>query len=110
MDEHRNLQMGDLVWLGDDSVKGCDYKIARVLETYSAKDRVIGTATVKMSSGTSKRRQLKLVPLFYSKCFREQNRAGNVGASKETENKKSFKNLLIFCAKSRSDLLITSIK
>ena len=85
--QHRALSLGDLVWLIDDSVRPCYYKLARVLETYPAMDGDIRSATVKTSTVIYKRPLVILSPLLYYKSFAEESRAGDFRASTQTEKK-----------------------
>ena len=81
-----NLNIGDLVWLVDDNLKRSHYRMARVIETYPGKDGVVRSALIKTSDGTLKRPVVKLAPLFDDR-FHAENGAGDVGASKEVEEK-----------------------
>ena len=50
--EHvRNLKEGELVWLVDDSVKRCEYKLGRVIEIFTGNDGLVRSAKVKMAHG-----------------------------------------------------------
>ena len=48
--EHvRNLKEGESVWLVDDSVKYCGYKLGRIIEIFTGNDGVVRSARVKMA-------------------------------------------------------------
>ena len=78
-DDERVLKVGDLVWLIDESVKRHENKMARVIEVFPGADGVIRSALIKTSDGALQRPAVKLAPVFYE-CFRDENRAGDVGA------------------------------
>ena len=80
----RNLKVGELVWLVDDQLKRCYYRMARVIEVYPGGDGVVRSAKIKTAEGELRRPVVKLAPVFYE-CFRDENRAGNVGASDTVE-------------------------
>ena len=64
--EHvRNLKEGELVWLVDDSVKRCQYKLVRINEIFTGNNGVLRSARVKMAHGELKRPVVKLGPVFY---------------------------------------------
>ena len=45
--EHvRNLKEGELVWLVDDFVKRCEYKLGRIIEIFTGNDGVLRSARV----------------------------------------------------------------
>ena len=81
----RQLEVNDLVWIVDESVKRAHYKMGRVLEVYHGSDGRVRSALVKTEDGKLKRPVVKLAPMFYESVFREKNRAGNVGASHQKE-------------------------
>ena len=78
-DDERVLKVGDLVWLIDDSVRRHENKMARVTEVFPGADGVIRSALIRTSNGVLRRPAVKLAPVFYE-CFRDENRAGDVGA------------------------------
>ena len=80
--EHvRNLKEGELVWLVDDSVKRCEYKLGRIIEIFTGNDGVVRSARVKMAHGGLNRPVVKLAPEFYDGVSEIENRAGDVGAT-----------------------------
>ena len=80
--EHvRNLKEGELVWLVDDSVKRCEYKLGRIIEIFTGNDGVVRSARVKMGHGELYRPVVKLVPVFYDGVSEIENRACDVGAT-----------------------------
>ena len=86
-EEVRNIQVGELVWLVDESLKRCDYKMGRVKEVYQGSDGVVRSALVKFSTGDLKRPVVKLAPVFHDSVFTSENRAGDVGATNSLERK-----------------------
>ena len=88
--EHvRNLKEGELVWLVDDSVKGCEYKLGRIVEIFTGNDGVVRSARVKMAHGELNRPVVKLAPVFYDGVSEIENRAGDVGATSNELQKPS---------------------
>ena len=87
LEEVRQLEVNDLVWIVDDNVKRAHYKTSRVLEVYHGSDGRVRSALVKTEDGKLKRPVVKLAPMFYESVFREKNRAGNVGASHQKAEK-----------------------
>ena len=77
----RNLNQGELVWLIDDSVRRCDYKLGRIVEVFTGADGVVRSARVKMAHGELKRPVVKLAPVFYDGISEIENGAGDVGAT-----------------------------
>ena len=61
----RNLKKGDLLWLVDDSVKRCEYKLGRLLKIYSGDNGVVRSARVKMAHGELNRPVVKLAQEFF---------------------------------------------
>ena len=86
-EEVRQLEVNDLVWIVDENVKRAHYKMGRVLEVYHGSDGRVRSALVKTEDGKLKRPVVKLAPMFYESVFREKNRAGNVGASRQKVEK-----------------------
>ena len=86
-DDERVLEVGDLVWLIDESVGRHENKMARVMEVYPGADGVIRSTSINTADGVLRRPPVKLAPVFY-KCFRVENRAGNVSA-RDAQNYKS---------------------
>ena len=76
-----NIEVGDLVWLIEDSVKRSQYSVARIVEIYPGKDGVRRSTLIKTLAGTFKKTVVKLALLFNERSPSE-NRAGIVGASK----------------------------
>ena len=104
----RNLKEGDLVWLVDDSVKRCEFKLGRIIEIYTGNDGVVRSAGVKMAHGELNRPVVKLAPVFYDGVSEIKNRASDVGATsnqlqKPSESKKllSKKKKLEICQNSK---------
>ena len=88
--EHvRNLKEGELVWLVDDSVKRCEYKLGRIIEIFTGNDGVVRSAIVKMAHGELYRPVVKLAPVFYNGVSEIKNRAGDVGATSNQLEKPS---------------------
>ena len=83
----RLLKMNDLVWVVDENVKRSNYKMARVMEVEEGSDGRVRSATVVTKEDKLKRPVIKLAPLFYESVFREEKRAGNVGASHQQAKK-----------------------
>ena len=75
----RALQVGDLVWVIDESVKRCKNQMARVLDVFPGSDGVVRSAKIQTSNGIFVRPAVKLAPLL-DDCFQRENRAGDVGA------------------------------
>ena len=86
----RQLEVNDLVWIVDENVKRAHYKMGRVLEVYHGSHGRVRSALVKTEDGKLKRSVVKLEPMFYESVFREENRAGNVGASQLRYQKLKF--------------------
>ena len=87
--EHvRNLKEGELVWLVDDSVKRCEYKLG-IIEIFTVNDGVVRSAIVKMAHGELNRPVVKLAPVFYDGVSEIENRAGDVGATSNELEKPS---------------------
>ena len=64
--EHvQNLKEGELVWLIDDSVKRCEYKLGQVIEFFIGHDGVVRSARVKMTHEELNRPVVKLAPVIY---------------------------------------------
>ena len=61
--------------------------MGRVLEVFHGSDGRVRSALVKTEDGKLKRPVVKLAPMFYESVFREENRAGNVGASHQQAKK-----------------------
>ena len=85
----RNLKEGELVWLVDDSVKRCDYKLGRIIEIFTGNDGVVRSARVKMARGELNRPVVKLAPVFYDGVSEIENRASDVGATSNELQKPS---------------------
>ena len=83
----RQLEINDLVWIVDETVKRAHYKMDKVLEVCHGSDGRVRSALVKTEEGKLKRPVMKLAPLFYESVFREKNRAGIVGASHQQAKK-----------------------
>ena len=86
-EEVRQLEDNDLVCIVDENVKRAHHKMGRVLEVYHGSGGRVRSALEKTEDGKLKRPAVKLAPIFYESVFREQNRAGNVGASHQKAQK-----------------------
>ena len=91
-DDEHVLKVGDLVWLIDESVRRHENKMARVTEVFLGADGVIRSASIKTADGVLRRPAVKLAPVF-NECFRDQNRAGDVG-SRDSKNYKTWKTFI----------------
>ena len=60
----RNLKEGELVWLVDDSVKRCEYKLGRIIEIFTGNDGVVRPERVNMAHGELNRPVVKLRQYF----------------------------------------------
>ena len=69
------------MWLVDDSVKRCEYKLGRIVEIFTGNDGVVRSARVKMAHGELNRPVVKLARLFYYGVSEIKSRAGDVGAT-----------------------------
>ena len=88
--EHvRNLKEGELVWLAEDSVKRCEYKLGRIIEIFTSNDGVVRSARIKMAHGQLNRPVVKLTPVFYAGVSEIENRAGDVDATSDQLQKPS---------------------
>ena len=85
----RNLREGELVWMVDESVRRCEYKMGRVIQVFKGHNGVVGSARVKMAHGEFNRPVVKLVPVFYDEVSENENRAGDVDATKEQKHEPS---------------------
>ena len=65
----RQLEVNDLVWIVDESVKRAHYKMGIVLEVYHGSDGRVRSALVKTEDGKLKRPVVKLAPMFYESVF-----------------------------------------
>ena len=81
----RALNIGDLVWVIDESVKRYKNQMARVLDVFPGSDGVVRSAKIQTSNGIFVRPAMKLAPLF-DDCFQSENRAGDVGARDRETN------------------------
>ena len=45
----QNLKKGELVWLVDDSVKRCEFKLGRIIEIFTGNDGVVRSANVQIT-------------------------------------------------------------
>ena len=86
----RKLEVNDLVWIVDETVKRAHYKMGRVLEIYHGSDGRVRSALLKTKGGNLKRPVVKLPPRFFESVFQEQNRARNVSASQLRDQKLIF--------------------
>ena len=77
----RNLKEGELVWLVDDSVKRCEYKLGRIIEIFTGNDGVVRSARVKMAHGDLNQPVVKSAPVFYDGVSEIENSASDVGAT-----------------------------
>ena len=92
-DDERVLKAGDLVWLIDESVRRHEIKMSRVIEVFPGSDGIIRSASIRTADGVLQRPGVKLAPLFFV-CFRDENRAGGVGA-RHSKNCKTWKTLIL---------------
>ena len=76
-----NIEVWDLVWLIEDSVKRFQCRLAWIVDINPRKDGVVRSALIKTLDGTLKRPVFKLVQ-FFKERFLSENGAGVVGASK----------------------------
>ncbi|XP_075241733.1 uncharacterized protein LOC142336705 [Convolutriloba macropyga] len=64
--EHvRNLKERKILWMVDDSVKRCEYKMGRFIKVFKNHDGVVQSARVKLAHGEFNRLVVKLAPVFY---------------------------------------------
>ena len=77
----QKLKEGELVWLIDDSVKHCEYKLGQIVEIFTGNDGDVSSARVKMAHGELNRPVVKLEPVFYDGVSEIKIRAGDVGAT-----------------------------
>ena len=78
-DDGRALNIGDMVWVIDESVKRYKNQMARVLVGFfPGSDGVLRSAMIQTSNGIFVRPAVRLAPLF-GDCFQRENRAGDVG-------------------------------
>ena len=57
-------EVGDLVWLIDESVKKHFYKTTRVMEVFPGADGIVRSAKIKTEDGELERPAVKMAPLF----------------------------------------------
>ena len=80
----RNLKKGTHLWLVDDSVKRCEYKLgikARIIEIFTGNDGVVRSARVKIAHGELNRPVVKLATVFFDGVSQSEKRTGDVGAT-----------------------------
>ena len=88
--EHvRNLKEGEHVWMVDESVRRCEYKMGRVIQVFKGHDDVVRSARLKMAHGEFNRPVVELAPVFYDGVSENENRAGDVGATKKPKHEPS---------------------
>ena len=80
---------GELVWLIDDSVKRCEYKLGRIIEIVTGNAGVLRSAKAKIAHGELNRPVVKLAPVFYDGVSEIENRAGDVCATSDQLQKPS---------------------
>ena len=85
----RKLKEGQLVWLVDESLKRCEYKLGRIFEMFTGNDGVVRSARVKMAHGELNRPVVKLATVFYDVVSEIENRVGDVGATSDQLQKPS---------------------
>ena len=85
--DERVLKVADLVWPVGESVRRNENKMARVTQTFPGTDGFIHSASMKTTDGVLRREAVKLAPVFYD-CFRNDNRAGDIGA-RDRKNRKT---------------------
>ena len=73
----QNLKEGELVWLVDDSVKLCEYKLGRNIEIFTGNDGVVRSARFTMAHGELNRPVVKLAPVFYDGVSEIKSSAGD---------------------------------
>ena len=72
-------EKSELVWLIDDSVKRCVYKMGRIIEIYTGNDGVVRSAESKWHMVNWP--VVKLAPVFYDGVSEIEIRAGDVSAA-----------------------------
>ena len=77
------------MWMVDDSVKRCEYKMGRVNKVFKGDNGVVRSARVKMAHGEFNRPVVTLAPVFYDGVSEIENRAGDVGASNKQKHEPS---------------------
>ena len=87
-DDESVLKVGELAWLMDESVRRQENEMARATEVFPGADGVIRSALIRTADGVLRRPALKLAPVFYE-CFRDEKRAGDVGA-RDTKTDKTW--------------------
>ena len=85
----RNLRECELLWLVDDSLKPCEYKLGQIIEIFTGNDGVVRSARVKMAHGELNRPVVKIAAVFYDGVSEIENRVGDVGASSNQLEKPS---------------------
>ena len=86
----RQLKVNDLVWVVEESVMRCNYKMARVLEVQEGSDSRVISATVVTKDGKLKRPVVKLAPCSMKVFFSGKKRSSIVGASQLQDAKQKF--------------------
>ena len=71
------------MWLVDDSVKRCEYKLGRIIEIFTGNDGVVRSARVKMAHGELNRPVVELAPVFYDGVSEIENRAGDFRSARK---------------------------
>ena len=74
-------QKGTHLWLVDDSLKRCEYKLGRNIEIFTGNDGVVRSARVKIAHGELNRPVVKLAPVFFDGVSQSEKRTGDVGAT-----------------------------
>ena len=77
------------MWIVDDSVKRCEYKMGRVIKVFKGDDGVVRSAKIKRAHGEFNRPVVKLAPVFYDGVTEIEKRAGDVGATNEQKHEPS---------------------
>ena len=70
-------------------MKRCEYTLGRINEIYTGNNDVVQSARVKMAHGELNRPVVKLAPVFYNGVSEIENRAGDVGATSNQQQKPS---------------------
>ena len=74
------MREGEFLWLVDDSVKSCAYKLGETFGIYIGNDGFVRSARVKMAHGELIRPVVKLALIFYNGASEIKNRVGGVDA------------------------------
>ena len=86
-EESKQLEVNDLVCMVGENVKRAHHKKGRVLEMYYGSNARAKSTLMKTEDEKLKIPVLKLAPLIENYDFNEENRAGDVGASRLQDTK-----------------------